>query len=216
MKLGSGLYFKNILTPFIIALFLGLAATNSAGLLLNQGGLSLPVQLITTLVPLFFWLIAISLSHPWTAKTKPRMRATIHSMIATLIILIWLTFISVMFILSTGSASGGVPIASIVMAALLELLLLLTIIVASFLNAWLSSKGIPSAEEEGELDDIKEDLDEALIVKKKTANSKTAPKANPKSKTSSKPDVRKVAPKTPTPSKPASKKAASETVSKKK
>lgn len=198
MKLGSGLYFKNILTPFIIALLLGLAATNSVGLLLNQGGLSLSIQMITTVVPLCFWLIAISLSHPWTSKTKPRMRAAIHSMIATLIILIWLTFISVMFIISTGAGGGVVSIVSIVMAALLELMLLLTIIVASFLNAWLSSKGVPSSDEDGDLDDIKEDLDEALIVKKKQS-SKAQPKGGSvKSKASAaKPSAKKPAAKKP-------------------
>lgn len=189
----SGSYVQNVVIPFVTGSLLGLATTNSVGLLLNSGGLSITVQLITTVVPLFFWFVAMSLSHPWTSKMTARFRAAVHSMIATFIVLIWLTFISLMFIVSSPS-SAGVPMASIIMASLLELFLLLSMIVASFVNAFISSRGVPSEKEAG-FKDIRQDLNEALTLADETKNNEKLVKkpsaSNSKPKTSSKTATKK-------------------------
>lgn len=121
-------YIRNTLIPFANGAFLAVALTNIIVIFSGGGGFSLGAQAVITLMPLFFWFIVMTFSHPWMKELPHKTRAGVMSLEAASVIFAWM--------LMTSFINGLIA----VQAVLLQLLVLFAFVVASYFNAFLTSK----------------------------------------------------------------------------
>lgn len=139
-KENLSVYFRNNVVPFITASLLALASTNMV-VLVSGGSLGFGTQLITTVIPVVLWFYMISSAHLWTLGLPPKNRAKVSSLQALIVFTTWSVFTVV----------GGSMFTPVLL--LLQAIALLSVVVASFLNAYFINKETAMVEKETTVDE---------------------------------------------------------------
>lgn len=139
-KENLSVYFRNNVVPFITASLLALASTNMV-VLVSGGSLGFGTQLITTVIPVVLWFYMISSAHLWTLGLSPKNRAKVSSLQALIVFTTWSVFTVV----------GGSMFTPVLL--LLQAIALLSVVIASFLNAYFVNKEAVMVEKETTVDE---------------------------------------------------------------
>lgn len=171
-------YPRNVLVLFINGALLAAALTNVTVIVFGGGNFPLGAQIVVTGIPLIFWFITMTFSHPWTRLLNHNERASIVALQAIVVNITWAIIVMVR------------PEGASLLVIILHLLVTASFISASYFNAFLTSK-----EEELKKEETKSTIQtgekKAKPAENKVTSEKNKPKTNSAVKTNTESETKK-------------------------